>query len=310
MHGPDHVVEFVNEAHRQALGSDDWVGKPIRSAFPDLAGQGFFENLDQVFASGEAYQARGAAVRYRHPPTGRKEKRYLDFTYAAILGDTGEVAGVFCEGYDVTDRIAAEQMQVVLNRELGHRMKNQLAMVQAIVGQTLRSSADVETMGKVITNRIQVLARAHELLISGETETAEVGEILRRTVTLHDDRLDPRYRLSGPPVLLAARPALSLAVILHELATNAAKYGALGSLDGEVHVDWGIDDQNAKPMFYLRWREMDGVPILPPDRASAGTRLIKAGISGARASSVTLDFTPDGVRCEVRADLQSVQEDR
>ena len=310
MQGPDHVVEFVNEAHRHAFGSDDWLGKPLREAFPDIAGQGFFELLDEVYATGEAYQARGAAAHYRYPPTGREERRYLDFIYAAILGEDEEVNGVFCEGYDVTDRIAAEQLQSTLNRELGHRLKNQLAMVQAIVGQTVRSGADVETIGRAIINRIQVLARAHDVLIAGETDGADVGDILHQTVSLHDDQLDPRYVVAGPVLPLAARPALSLAVILHELATNAAKYGALRSAKGQVRVTWGVDDRGAATTFYLRWRELDGAPVVAPSATGAGTRLIRAGISGARDGSVTLEFAPEGAQCEIRAELKSVQEER
>ena len=139
MPGPEHVVEFVNQAHLRAFGSEDWIGKSIRQAFPDIADQGFFELLDGVYQTGEVYRAQGAEVRYHYPPTGRQEKRYLDFIYAPLHGEDGSVTGVFCEGYDVTDRIAAEQFQATLNHELGHRMKNQLAMVQAIVGQRLRN---------------------------------------------------------------------------------------------------------------------------------------------------------------------------
>jgi two-component sensor histidine kinase len=310
MQGPHHVVEFVNEAHRQAFGSEDWLGKPLREAFPDIAGQGYFELLDKVHTSGEPYQGRGAAVEYRYPPTGHVEKRFLDFTFAPILGDDGEVTGIFCAGYDVTDRIASEQLQIMLNRELGHRMKNQLAMVQAIVGQTVRSGQDIETIGKTIINRIQVLARAHDILVAGEADGARVGEVLRKAVSLHDDRLDPRYVLTGPALTLAARPALSLALIIHELATNAAKYGALASPDGEVHVDWGSEEVGDALQFYLRWREVDGVPMAQPAASSAGTRLIKAGLAGVRDGSVKLEFTPEGVRCEIRADLGSVQEER
>ena len=267
MQGPDHVVEFVNEAHRHAFGSDDWLGKPLREAFPDIAGQGFFELLDEVYATGEAYQARGAAAHYRYPPTGREERRYLDFIYAAILGEDEEVNGIYCEGYDITDRIAAEQLQSTLNRELGHRLKNQLAMVQAIVGQTVRSGADVETIGRAIINRIQVLARAHDVLIAGETDGADVGDILHQTVSLHDDQLDPRYVVAGPVLPLAARPALSLAVILHELATNAAKYGALRSAKGQVRVTWGVDDRGAATTFYrdgASWTARRWLRLRPP----------------------------------------------
>jgi len=309
MSGPEHVVEFVNQAHLRAFGSEDWIGKPIRQAFPEIAEQGFFERLDAVYLTGEVYRAQGAEVRYQYPPTGREEKRFLDFIYAPLVGEDGSVTGVFCEGYDVTDRIAAEQFQATLNRELGHRMKNQLAMVQAIVGQTLRSSRDLGSLSKTIAARIQVLARAHEALIAGETELFLVREIVQRSVFPYDDELAGRYVFEGPDLALASRPALSMALILHELATNAVKYGALSSPEGRVLVSWDTVGSGDTAQFVFRWSEEGGPPVTPPESRGAGDRLINAGLSGSREGSVALIYAADGVRCEIRADLGSVQEE-
>lgn len=310
MSGPDHVIEFVNQAHRRAFGSDDWTGRPIRQAFPDVADQGFFELLDQVYRTGEVYRAQASAVRYHYPPAGRQENRYLDFIYAPLHGEDGRVSGVFCEGYDVTDRVAAEEFQATLNRELGHRMKNQLAMVQAIVGQSLRSAKEGdEALASTIAGRIQVLSRAHDALIAGKTELLLVREIVQRTVSLHDDRLDPRYVFDGPDLALASKPALSLALVLHELATNAAKYGALSSPSGEVRVSWGTDGPGDDTKFVLQWTESGGPTVTLPTSRGSGHRLIKSGLAGSRDSSVELIFAPQGVRCEIRANLKSVQEE-
>ncbi|HET8726127.1 MAG TPA: PAS domain-containing protein, partial [Alphaproteobacteria bacterium] len=108
MQGPDHVVEFVNHAHRALFGSDDWAGKAIREAFPDVSGQGFFELLDRVYATGETYRALAAPVRYRIPPDGYEETRYFNFIYAPIFGDDNEITGIFCEGFDVTEAHLAQ----------------------------------------------------------------------------------------------------------------------------------------------------------------------------------------------------------
>jgi len=101
--GPEHVFEFVNTTHRRLFGSDDWVGKPVRIAFPDLAGQGFYEMLDQVYATGERVVVYGAPVHYRLGPEDKLHERRLDFIYAPITGDDGAVTGIFCEGFDVTE---------------------------------------------------------------------------------------------------------------------------------------------------------------------------------------------------------------
>ena len=108
MGGPAHVVEFVNDTHRRVFGSDDWVGKTIRDAFPSIADQGFFEALDRVYATGEPYQAESAEVRYRRTADGPQETRYFSFTYAPIAEATGAISGVFCEGFDVTETFRAQ----------------------------------------------------------------------------------------------------------------------------------------------------------------------------------------------------------
>ncbi|HEX8445176.1 MAG TPA: PAS domain-containing protein [Sphingomonas sp.] len=109
MRGPNHVFEFVNDTHHSLFGSEDWVGKPVREAFPDIVGQGFYELLDQVYNSGERVVARAAPVRYRRTPDAPEELRYLDFIYAPVVEASGRISGVFCEGQDVTDRRQAEQ---------------------------------------------------------------------------------------------------------------------------------------------------------------------------------------------------------
>jgi len=108
LRGPDHVFEFVNNAHRKLFNSDNWIGKPAREAFPDLANQGYFDLLDQVFASGERYVATSAPVRFRRAPGGPGEERLLDFIYEPITDDAGHVTGIFCEGFDVTEARRSE----------------------------------------------------------------------------------------------------------------------------------------------------------------------------------------------------------
>ena len=108
MRGPDHVFEFVNAAHRRLFGSAGWAGKPVREAFPDIAGQGFYELLDQVYETGEPISITSASVRYRLSPDREEEERLLDFTYAPLRDSTGKVTGIFCEGFDVSDQRRGE----------------------------------------------------------------------------------------------------------------------------------------------------------------------------------------------------------
>jgi PAS domain S-box-containing protein len=115
MAGPDHVVEFVNDAHRAVFGSQDWVGRPVREAFPSIAGQGFLEQLDHVYRSGETYKAQGVKVRF-HRSDLPEETRYLTFIFAPLYGDDGAITGIFCEGFDVTDVHFAQSRSRALAR--------------------------------------------------------------------------------------------------------------------------------------------------------------------------------------------------
>ena len=128
MSGPDHVVEFVNETHREVFGSDEWVGKPIREAFPSIAGQGFFELLDQVFASGEVFTADSAEVRFQRSPDEPAVVRYLNFIYAPVFDERGAVSGIFCDGFDVTARQQAQSALVESEQRL------RLALAAAAMG--------------------------------------------------------------------------------------------------------------------------------------------------------------------------------
>ncbi len=118
MRGPDHVVEFLNDAHRLVFNSDGWLGQPIRSAIPSLEGQGFFERLDDVFSSGKTFEAQGVPVRFRRSPETPEESRYLTFIYAPLYDGNSTVTGIFCEGFDVTETYRARKRGAAL-AELG-----------------------------------------------------------------------------------------------------------------------------------------------------------------------------------------------
>ena len=109
LRGPDHVFEFVNSTHRKLFGSDDWIGKPARDAFPDIAGQGFFELLDQAYRTGEQVSHTAAPARYRRTQSGPVEEHFLDFVYAPLTDETGAITGIFCQGFDATEVHQAQQ---------------------------------------------------------------------------------------------------------------------------------------------------------------------------------------------------------
>ena len=307
MRGPEHLVEFVNDAHRAVFNSDGWVGKTIREAFPSIEGQGFFELLDGVYASGEAFNAREAEVRYRRAPDAPEETRYLTFTYAPLMGADGAVTGVFCLGFDVTDGHRAQQAearqlrhQKLLVDELNHRVKNTLAIVQSLAQQTFRGEAVAPEASKAFEGRLIALANAHNVLTDEGWESVELGDIVRGALRAHSTA-ESRFHLAGPAVRLPPQPAVAMAMVLHELATNAMKYGAMICDEGRVEVSWRVLP-GVEPRVELRWEEGGGPPVAAPTRSGFGSRMIERAMAG-EGGEVRLDFRPTGVVCEIAVDL-------
>ncbi|WP_264048602.1 PAS domain-containing sensor histidine kinase [Methylobacterium flocculans] len=204
-------------------------------------------------------------------------------------------------------RVEADEQQRILNRELSHRLKNTLAIVQAIASQTLRNVTDVEAAKEALAARLIALGKAHDILLAGVHESAEMEAVMRGALSIHDDRQPGRFRLSGPPVSLGAKAALSLALMLHELATNAAKYGALSVPEGRVALEWSLRDDASGPIVDLSWSEADGPPVVPPTRKGFGSRLIERGLVGAVGGTIRLDYAPTGLICRVVAPLAGFQ---
>jgi PAS domain S-box-containing protein len=148
MRGRNHVVEFLNNEHRRLFASDDWIGKTIREAFPSIAYQGFFELLDRVLETGQPFRAEGAEVRYRRSPEAEEELRYLDFIYAPLTDDDGRVIGIFCEGFDVTDKRRSQEVIDAARAEL-HRLNESLAASERTLKERESELAQVQGIAQV-----------------------------------------------------------------------------------------------------------------------------------------------------------------
>ena len=204
---------------------------------------------------------------------------------------------------------AARRHQELVGLELGHRLKNILAMVQAITSQTLRHATSLGEARDSLQRRIRSLGSAHDILFQGPVEAAGVLPIIRNAVTLHDNGIHGRCHLSGPDVDVGPRGALMFALMMHELATNAVKYGSLSSDTGIVTITWSLEEEDEETTFVLLWRESGGPPVLPPSRQGFGTRLIQGALTGAVGGKVTLEFPPQGVTCRFEAPLSGFSED-
>ncbi len=197
---------------------------------------------------------------------------------------------------DMTERKHAEDRQRVLMAELDHRVKNTLAKVQAMAWQTMRTSQSPEAFNLAFGSRLQALACAHDMLNKAGREGNSLKEIVREALSPLAGRDDGRTAISGEPIRLSGRAMLTLSVVLHELATNAAKHGAFSIPDGQVIVEWHRQGDRIE----LIWIERGGPPVRPPTRRGFGLRLISESIGHELGGKVVLDFQPGGLRCTIR----------
>ncbi|GAA0662538.1 PAS domain S-box-containing protein [Sphingomonas insulae] len=202
---------------------------------------------------------------------------------------------------DISARKVAEEHRAVLARELTHRVKNTLATVNAVVSQTLRDAASLEDAATAVSGRIASLGAAHELLIQDEVEGATIGDIVDRALLPFKDRDGARFTAHGPSVRLLPEVTLALAMALHELATNAIKYGALSVPDGRVSIEWSIKREDGERRLFFCWAEHDGPPVSPPARTGFGTRMIERVLRRHVRGGAAIHYPESGVRFEIEA---------
>lgn len=297
--GPDHVFQMHNDAYAQLIGHRDIAGKTVREALPELAGQGFYEFLDGVFETGEPYEGRESRALLQRTPNAPMQEVYLNFIYQPIRDGANKVVGIFVQGHDVTENVIAAQRQKLMIDELNHRVKNTLATVQSIAMQTARSNTDPKAFAESFQARLMSLSHTHDLLTRSHWEGADLRDILRHETEAHEAH---RISANGPPVPLGPAFALSLGMIFHELATNAAKYGALSAPGGRVLVDWSIADQTDRRLL-IDWVEIGGPEVVTPERRGFGTRMVERNVRHDLAGEVELRYATGGFHATISVPL-------
>lgn len=208
----------------------------------------------------------------------------------------GRVIGASKVARDITERKRAEEMQRLLMGELNHRVKNTLATVQSIANQMARSSRSPIEFAKGFSGRIQALAHAHGLLTQSAWQGAEILPLIRDQL-LADGVADGRISFSGPSVQLEPQPALHLALVLHELGTNARKYGALSVPEGKLSVDWEVRTGKDRKLL-LWWRESGGPLVTQPQEPGFGTSLIGRSLAADNGQAI-VRYRAQGVECDI-----------
>jgi two-component system CheB/CheR fusion protein len=199
---------------------------------------------------------------------------------------------------DLTDRKRGDRERELLTRELNHRVKNTLAVVQALAMQTDHSRS-VEEYRNTFLGRLSALARAHSLLLDAQWRGADLRQLVEQTLEAYRSDHPDKIEIKGEPVPLSAAQSLGLSLILHELGANAAKYGALSHGDGRVRVSWRVEEREKGKRLYLRWLERGGPKVGELGEKGFGTRLIERACTYELEGEVELNYAPEGLRCEV-----------
>jgi two-component sensor histidine kinase len=197
----------------------------------------------------------------------------------------------------------AEQRQALLVRELHHRIRNSLAMVQSLLGATARTTGSVAEFYRSFSARIGSLAKTQTLLTEDYWQTAPLRELVLKELRPFAGETQPRYTLTGPEVELSADLAVPVGMALHELTINAAKYGALSVPGGEVEVTWGLRTVDGVRKVHLEWQERGGPPSRAPEREGFGSTLLRKVLPMQTKADVAVEFNDDGLRCRIEVPL-------
>ncbi|WP_074078423.1 PAS domain S-box protein [Microvirga massiliensis] len=294
----DGIIKTWNKGAERLFGytAAEVIGKPITLLIPP-------ERHDEESMI-LARIRRGERLSQYETVRVRKDGTSIDIslTVSPVRGADGRIIGASKIARDITERKRAEMRRQLLVNELNHRVKNTLAVVQSVAAQSFRGETDGHAYAR-FEARLMALARAHDILTREDWESADLRDLVTRTVAPHCADAS-RFELNGAPLRISASMALSLTMALHELCTNAAKYGALSNATGRVHIGWHVTDGSGGRRLHLRWAERGGPAVLPPRSRGFGSRLIERGLARELDADVRLDYAPSGVICTIGAPLR------
>ncbi|EKF17418.1 sensor histidine kinase [Nitratireductor pacificus] len=234
---------------------------------------------------------------------GYDEEAHFTFCYSPIRDEHGVVRGMMDTVVETTETVRAQRQIAAVNGELQHRMRNLVAMVSALAVQSFKGEPAAAEMLGVFQNRLRALGEAQALLTAENHPDATIGQLVE-AVLAHRILEPQRVALSGPPVSLRGRQALSLSLALNELLTNAIKYGALSNEDGRVTIEW--DRSNGH--FFFRWLEKGGPPVEPPTRRGFGSTLIERFVATDFRGRARVQYLPHGIEYEIASSAAALDE--
>ena len=306
----DGRLQFMSDGGKRVMEVDDF-SKLKGCPWPDFwvgAGNADATRAIETARAGGVARFKGAA------DTAKGTPRYWDVSVSAILGSDGKPSYLLSISRDITDewRAVSElkeavDRQALLSAELQHRIKNTLAMVGAIADQTMRGS-DVTAAREAFSARLVTLSHAHDILTQTSWSAAPIKEVVTGALAPHRSG-QARISIVGPDMVLPPKPALALALAVHELATNATKYGSL-SVVGKVAIAWSDEIVEGVPSLRFTWTETGGPPVTEPaaETKGFGSRLIQRMLANDFSGEVRVTYNPSGIECELIAPLSALND--
>ena len=285
----DWRLTFVNRRAEELWGRsrEDILGMRLWNLFP---------NVD--IEATEGYRLHMKAARERRPVREEYESVVFGFWVSVSIYPQRD-GGLSVTFRDISDRRRAEEERELLARELSHRVKNVLAVVQSLAMQTDGRIQSVGAFRNSFVGRLQALARAHSVLLEANWRSADLGTLVEQAVAAYRVDHPEVVELEGEPVTITPRQGLGLSLVLHEAGTNASKYGALSRPEGRLRISWQVGGDDRSRRVRLQWQERNGPRAEPPGETGFGTKLIERACSYELDGEVELDYAPEGLTCEV-----------
>ena len=294
------IVTSWNNGAKRIFGytADEMIGRPIVTLIPPDRHNEEPEILERI--------RRGERIEHYETVRQRKDGTLIDvsLTVSPLRDAAGRVVGASKIARDITERKLAEARHELLTREIQHRTKNLFVVVQAVVARSFAGKQTVTEAESAVVDRLRSLAQTHVMLIDKEWQGADLAEVVRTEMSPYADRV----QIEGPDLLITAKVAQNFALALHELATNAVKYGALSNATGRVHISWSTSEPNGTPVLAFRWQERGGPPVSPPAHKGFGSVVLEQVMAGYSDVPPQVDFAVGGVSYELHATLEGLSE--
>ena len=292
------IVASWNRGAERLFGytAEEMIGKSITIVIPSDRLHEEADVLGRV--------RRGERIDHYETIRRRKDASLVDIslTVSPIRGGDGRIVGASKIARDITERKRAQLRHELLTREIHHRTKNLFAVVQSVVSRSFADKRSLQDAEAAVLSRLRSLAQTHVMLIEKEWQGADIAEVVRVEMGPYAGRVT----IEGPPVMLTAQAAQNFALAVHELATNAAKYGALSNPDGRVEIIWTVGRPNGHRAFRFCWQERNGPPVDQPTRRGFGSAVLEQVMAEYFDLTPRIEFAADGVRYELSGSLEAI----